>query len=82
MNTFAIYTIIENGRKTYYSGKNAGGYRCPFYIYKCAEKMIKALNDNALPGNISISEMIPLLKANINFPADIQGKQLLYPHHR
>ena len=79
MNTFAIYTIIENGRKTYYSGKFAGGYRCPFYIYRCAEKMIKALNDKALPGNISISEMIPLLKANCNFPADVQGKQLLHP---
>ena len=79
MNTDAIYTIIENGRKTYYSGKFAGGYRCPFYIYKCAEKMIKALNDNAFPGNISISEMIPLLKANCNFPSDVQGEQLLHP---
>ena len=38
MNTFAIYTIIENGRKTYYSGKFAGGYRCPFYIYKCGNE--------------------------------------------
>ena len=79
MDNFAIYTVIENGRKSYFSGKSAGGYRCPFYIYKLAEKMIKALSENNLSGNISISEMIPLLKANCNFPADVQGKQLLRP---
>lgn len=39
--------------------------------------MIKALSENNLSGNISISEMIPLLKSNCNFPADVQGKQLL-----
>ena len=77
MNNFAIYTVIENGRKSYFSGKSAGGYRCPFYIHRLAKKMIKALSENNLSGNISVSEMIPLLKVNCNFPADVQGKQLL-----
>lgn len=75
----AIYTITENGRESYYSTNIAGGYSYPFLAYGYAVSMARTLNENGSMGNVGASEMIPLLKANENFPEDVCGERLFYP---
>lgn len=41
----AIYTVIENGRESFFSSKTAGGYSYPFLAYGSAKKMANALNE-------------------------------------
>lgn len=41
--------------------------------------MARTLNENDSMGKIGVSEMIPLLKANENFPEEIRGERLFYP---
>ncbi len=75
----ALYTIIENGRESYYGTNIAGGYSYPFIIFGYAERMAKVLNENDPMGTVGMSEMIPLLKANENFPENVRGERLFYP---
>lgn len=75
----AIYTVIENGRESYYSTNIAGGYSYPFLAYGYAVSMARTLNGSNSMGKVGVSEMIPLLKANENFPEDVRGERLFYP---
>lgn len=60
----AIYTVIENGRESFFSSKTAGGYSYPFLAYGSAKKMANALNESGFMGKVSASEMFPLMKAD------------------
>lgn len=75
----AIYTIIENGKERYFYSNIAGGYSYPFLAYGYAVSMARTLNENGSMGKVGVSEMIPLLKANENFPENVRGERLFYP---
>ncbi|MFQ9058709.1 MAG: hypothetical protein ACLR5P_09040 [[Eubacterium] siraeum] len=64
----AIYTVIENGRESFFSSKTAGGYSYPFLAYGSAKKMANALNESGFMGKVSASEMFPLMRADEHFP--------------
>ncbi|MBD5112457.1 MAG: hypothetical protein HDT42_08025 [Ruminococcaceae bacterium] len=40
----AIYTVIENGRESYFRTGIAGGYSYPFLAYGYAKSMARTLN--------------------------------------
>ena len=75
----AIYTVIENDRESYFRTGIAGGYSYPFLAYGYARSMARTLNESDSMGRVDISEMIPLLKANENFPDHVRGERLFYP---
>lgn len=75
----AIYSVIENGRESYFRTNVAGGYSYPFLAYGYAVSMARTLNGSVPMGKVDVSEMIPLLKANENFPDDVRGERLFYP---
>lgn len=75
----AIYTVIENGKECYFYSKIAGGYSYPFLAYGYAVSMAWMLNGSDSMGKVGASEMIPLLKANENFPEEFCGERLFYP---
>lgn len=75
----ALYTIIENGLERYFFTNIAGGYSYPFLAYGYATDMARVLNESDPMGRIGLSEMIPLLKANENFPKDVRGERLFFP---
>lgn len=76
MNSSAVYTVIDKGRESYFLSSIAGGYSYPFYIFNYADRMARTVNDNYPMGEISVSEIFPLMKANHNFPEDVQGERL------
>lgn len=75
----ALYTVIENGQESYFRSYIAGGYSYPFYIYSYAERMAAAVNQNYSMGEVSVTEMLPLMKANHNFPENVQGERIFHP---
>lgn len=75
----ALYTVIENGQESYFLSYIAGGYSYPFYIYSYAERMAASINNNYPMGTVGASEMFPLMKANHNFPEDVQGVRIFQP---
>lgn len=74
----AIYTVIENGRESFFSSKTAGGYSYPFLAYGSAKKMANALNESGFMGKVSASEMFPLMKADEHFPESVCGEKLFF----
>lgn len=76
MNSSAVYTVIDNGRKSYFLSSIAGGYSYPFYIFNYAERMARTVNENYPMGEVSVSEIFPLMKANHNFPENVHGERL------
>lgn len=75
----ALYTVIENGQESSFRSNIAGGYSYPFYIYSYAERMAATVNQNYSMGEVSVTEMLPLMKANHNFPEDVQGERIFQP---
>lgn len=74
----SIYTVIENGLEHFFISKIAGGYSYPFLAYGSAKKMASALNESEFMGKVSASEMLPLMKANENFPENTRGEKLFF----
>lgn len=74
----AIYTVIEDGRESFFSSKTAGGYSYPFLAYGSAKKMANALNESGFMGKVSASEMLPLMKADEHFPESVCGEKLFF----
>lgn len=74
----AIYTVIEDGRESFFSSKTAGGYSYPFLAYGSAKKMANALNESGFMGKVSASEMFPLMKADEHFPESVCGEKLFF----
>ncbi len=72
----AIYTVIENGRECYFGTDIADGFGYPFIVYSSAVRMAKALNENGALGTVGISEMLPLMKADKNFPENVRGDKI------
>lgn len=64
MNSSAIYTVIDKGRESYFLSSIAGGYSYPFYIFNYADRMARVVNENYPMGEVSVSEIFPLMKAN------------------
>lgn len=75
----AIYTVIENGQKSYFGTNIADGYSYPFVIFSYAERMAKVLNENDPMGTVGITEMFPLMKANKDFPENVHGERIFCP---
>ena len=76
MNSSAIYTVIDKGRESYFLSSIAGGYSYPFYIFNYADRMARVVNENYPMGEVSVSEIFPLMKANHNFPESVHGEPL------
>lgn len=76
MNSSAVYTVIDNGRESYFLSNIAGGYSYPFYIFNYADRMARIVNENYPMGEVSVSEIFPLMKANHNFPENVHGEHL------
>lgn len=76
MNSSAVYTVIDKGNESYFLSNIAGGYSYPFYIFNYADRMAKAINENYPMGEVSVSEIFPLMKANHNFPENVHGEHL------
>lgn len=79
MNSGAIYTVIDKGRESYFLSNIAGGYSYPFYIFNYANRMARTINENYPMGEVSAAEIFPLMKANHNFPENVQGERLFRP---
>lgn len=75
----AIYTVIENGKKSYFGTNIADGFGYPFVIFSYAERMAKALNENDPMGTVKAAEMFPLMKANGIFPENVIGEKIFCP---
>lgn len=75
----AIYTVIENGQRSYFGTNIADGYSYPFMIFSYAERMAKVLNENDPMGTVGITEMFPLMKANKEFPENVRGERIFCP---
>lgn len=76
MTCSAIYTVIDKGRESYFLSSIAGGYSYPFYIFNYADRMARVVNENYPMGEVSVSEIFPLMKANHNFPENVHGEPL------
>lgn len=76
MNSSAIYTVIDKGKESYFLSSIAGGYSYPFYIFNYADRMARVINENYPMGEVSVSEIFPLMKANHNFPESVHGEHL------
>lgn len=76
MTGSAVYTVIDKGRESYFLSSIAGGYSYPFYIFNYADRMARVVNENYPMGEVSVSEIFPLMKANHNFPKNVQGERL------
>lgn len=76
MNSSAVYTVIDKGRESYFLSNIAGGYSYPFYIFNYADRMARTVNENYPMGEVSVSEIFPLMKANHNFPENVHGERL------
>lgn len=76
MNNSAVYTVIDKGRESYFLSSIAGGYSYPFYIFNYADRMARVVNENYPMGEVSVSEIFPLMKANHNFPESVLGEPL------
>ena len=76
MTGSAIYTVIDKGRESYFLSSIAGGYIYPFYIFNYADRMARVVNENYPMGEVSVSEIFPLMKANHNFPKNVHGEPL------
>ena len=76
MNSSAIYMVIDKGRESYFLSSIAGGYSYPFYIFNYADRMARVVNENYPMGEVSVSEIFPLMKANHNFPENVHGEPL------
>lgn len=76
MNSSTVYTVIDKGRESYFLSSIAGGYSYPFYIFNYADRMARIVNENYPMGEVSVSEIFPLMKANHNFPENVHGEPL------
>ncbi len=79
MESSAIYTVVDKGKESYFLSNIAGGYSYPFYIFNYADRMARTINDNYPMGEVSVSEVFPLMKANHNFPENVPGEKLFRP---
>ena len=75
----AIYTVIENGRTSYFRSGIAGGYSYPFFVFEYVRRMAWQMNSIELLGKFNYTELFPLLKANKDFPEEYLGKRLFEP---
>ena len=76
MNSNAVYTVIDGGRETYFLSRIAGGYSYPFNIFEYVNRMAAVINENAPMGKVGYAEILPLLKADENFPDNVRGDSL------
>lgn len=75
----AIYTVIENGRKSYFGTNIADGFGYPFVVFSYAERMARVLNENDPMGTVKVAEVFPLMKANSIFPENVIGEKIFCP---
>ena len=72
----AIYSVIENGETHYFYTGHAGGFSHPLTVFSQISSMKSNVNRGLYLGEITASELMPLLKSDHHFEKCAEGQRL------
>ncbi len=77
MNTKAIYTVHEKGKKFHFFSDYAGGFSYPFAVANFLHSLKYLINDPMSPKkDLCVSPLLDQMTGDYRFPEEAEGKEL------